>query len=198
MENADLLIALCQACGWKFTKTATKECDAALDRIELELGGTLYHYAEEKGWLAPEPIIPEKRKPHVVYSTDGNGNWMRREWKRQCCEGVFLNGACQGVEGHKGVHWSYKEDGSFSYSDNDNDSTEKGCSGSIPPDHETYRTPSQMAAEYYTTQFVDSVVTDPAHIARLEEGDEEGASFVRPCSVEVVEELRAAGRLDDI
>jgi len=71
----------------------------------------------------------------VIYSTDGKGHWIRREWVDQCPEDVFLAARCQGVKGHKGVHWCYKPDGSFAWDDNDDDPQEDGSSGSTPPGH---------------------------------------------------------------
>jgi len=140
---------------------------------------------------------PAKDEPHVLYSTDGEGHWHRREWKRQCPEDVFMRGRCQGVEGHKGVHWSFNASGSFCYDDNDNDSTEQGCSGSVPPDHKHYRSPLEMSKYHYMGHYEDSEVTDPEEIARLERGDmKPGESVTRPCSKEDIDMLRAKGRLD--
>lgn len=110
------------------------------------------------------------KKPHILFSTDGKGNWNRREFALQCTERVFFGSRCQGVLGHKGVHWHFNASGSFMYDDNENDSTENGCSGMIPPDHKDSRTPLEMQKEYYITNFTDSVVTDANEIARLEKG----------------------------
>lgn len=145
-----------------------------------------------------EDAVFDDKKPHVMYWTDGKGNWHRRAWKRQCPCNVFLRGRCQGVEGHKGVHWSYSPCGSFCYDDNEEDLTENGCSGSIPPDHKHYHKPQDMAKQYYMNFYEDSDVTDPEEIARLERGQTKpGESVNRPCSKEVVERLKAEGRLDD-
>lgn len=139
---------------------------------------------------------PEDDRPHVLYSTDGKGHWWRVEWKRQCPEGVFMAGRCQGVEGHKGVHWRFNAHGSFCYDDNDNDSSEDGCSGSIPPDHKHYRSPLEMSKHFYMSHKTESEVTDPAEIERLEKGEfRDGESCTRPCSKEDVERLK--DRIDD-
>lgn len=120
-------------------------------------------------------------QPCVSYSTDGAGRWRRREYRRQCPEGVMLTGRCQGTLGHKGVHWGYTPGGSFCYDDNADDPTGHGCSGSIPPGHKDYRTPEEMAPHYHMAHFEDSTVTDPAEIARLERGDvRPGESTSRP------------------
>lgn len=124
---------------------------------------------------------PENDMPHIHYATDGKGRWWKTEYKRQCPEGVFLRGRCQGVEGHLGVHWSYDAHGSFCYDDNDNDPSEGGCSGSIPPDHKSYRTPLEMSSHYYMSHSTHVEVVDPAEIARLEADDvTEGESVSRP------------------
>lgn len=141
---------------------------------------------------------PSKDEPHVLYSTDGKGRWHRCEWKRQCpCE-VFMRGRCQGVEGHKGVHWSFSASGSFCYEDNKEDSTEEGCSGSVPPDHKHYHSPLEMSKYYYMAFKEEGEVTDPEELARLERGEfKPGESCTRPCSKADIDKLKAAGRLDD-
>jgi len=129
---------------------------------------------------------------HVLYSTDGKGNWWRREWKSQCNEEVFMSGRCQGVQGHKGVHWSFKPCGSFAWDDNDESPEHDGCSGSTPPDHKEYKTPKEMQQHYYMSHYEDSVVTDPTIIAMLEKGDtpEKSASLTRPLSKEEAEKFK--------
>lgn len=124
---------------------------------------------------------PENDKPNPCYCTNGKGHWWKIEYKRQCPEGVFMQGRCQGVEGHKGVHWRFGAHGSFHYDDNDVDPSEGGCSGSIPPDHASYRTPSEMANHYYMNNWTREEVTDPAEIARLESDEiNDGESINRP------------------
>lgn len=127
---------------------------------------------------------------HVMFSTDGKGNWKKIEWKSQCSEIVFMGGQCQGFEGHLGVHWNFGLSGSFHYDDNENDPTEEGGSGSTPPDHASYKTPLEMANHYYMSHSVCMDVTDPAEIARLENGDTtENESIVRPASIEELRKL---------
>ncbi len=128
-----------------------------------------------------EDVDPADDVPHVSFSTDGAGRWWRTDYPRQCPEGVFLRGRCQGVEGHKGVHWSFNAVGDLCYDDNDNDPSEGGCSGTIPPDHKTYRTPLEMAPHRYGEHRVTTEVTDADEIARLELGDMKvGESVTRP------------------
>jgi tRNA (cmo5U34)-methyltransferase len=140
--------------------------------------------------------MSEDEGERVCYSTtDGTGRWWRRTWKRQCPEqGLALWGnRCQGVEGHRGVHWFFAPDGSFIYADNESDSTEEGCCGGIPPGHQYYRTPQEMRPYYHGSQYEDVEVTEPAELARLERGDWHlGESVIRPCSSEEGAKFRAA------
>ena len=124
---------------------------------------------------------PEEDEFRVSFSTDGKGRWWRTDWQRQCPEGVFLQGRCQGVEGHKGVHWRYDASGSFCYDDNEQDSSEFGCSGTIPPDHKHYRTPLEMEKRLFR-KFKSMVeVTDPEEVARLERNEiNDNESVIRP------------------
>lgn len=124
---------------------------------------------------------PENDKPNIHYATNGKGRWWKTEYKRQCPEGVFLSGRCQGVEGHKGVHWRYDPSGSFRYDDNDEDPSEGGCSGTIPPEHASYRSPKEMAKHFHREHRIETEVTDPDEIARLEADQlAEGESVSRP------------------
>lgn len=137
--------------------------------------------------------MKKKSKEGILYSTDGQGHWWRREWKPQCNEEVFMSGGrCQGVKGHKDVHWSYGPCGSFTWDDNDDDPKHDGCSGSTPPDHKEYKTPLEMQAHYYMSHYEDSEVKDHAIVAMLEKGDtpEEGASLTRPLSKEENERFK--------
>jgi len=116
----------------------------------------------------------------INFSTDGSGKWWKTEWKEQCPH-KSLFGKCQGVDGHKGVHWSYNEHGSFCYKDNEADSSENGCSGSIPPDHKNYIAPLEMAKHYYMTHHTSKEINDLEVIARLERGELlDGESINRP------------------
>lgn len=129
-------------------------------------------------------------EPHVVLSTDGKGKWLRREWKPQCPESVFILDKCQGVEGHEGGHWCFTESGSYSWSVN-RDRELKGheiAASMTPPDHDNYRTPLEMQEHYYMNHFTDSEVTDPGEIARLERGEMKcGESIDRPVSPKELE-----------
>jgi hypothetical protein len=131
---------------------------------------------------------------NVMYSTDGNGRWVRREWAEQCPERVLLGPRCQGIKGHKGLHWCYKPNGSFAWSDNDDDPQEDGCSGTTPPGHPRWVSPLEKQAECWSNHFTDTEITDPETIARLErdeppEGDD--ASINRPVDLDALDpELR--------
>ena len=106
---------------------------------------------------------------HVMYSGDGKGGWWRTEWAVQCPEKVFFRNKCQGVLGHKGVHWAFGEDGSFHWDDNDSDPQEDGACGSTPPDHKSYKTPMAMQKHYYMSHKKTAKVRDKAIIAKLEQ-----------------------------
>jgi hypothetical protein len=109
-----------------------------------------------------------KKENHVLYSTDGKGNWRKREWRQQCREHVFIYGQCQVVEGHKGVHWCYGPDGAFHWHANKNERPKHGACGSIPPGHKAYRTPLKMQRFHWRDHYFDSKVTDAKEIKRLE------------------------------
>jgi len=133
-----------------------------------------------------------KKEKSVLFSTDGKGNWWRREWVEQCDQDVFFYGRCQGVKGHKGVHWCYQPCGSLAWDDNENDPTEKGAAGSIPPGHKSYTTPEKMVKKYWLEHYTDTKVTDPKEIARLEADKmKPGESITRPVNLE---EYNVAGR----
>ena len=119
---------------------------------------------------------------NIAYYTDGKGRWLRREWKHQCTARVFLSGRCQGVKGHKGLHWCYSPSGDFDWDDNDDDPKENGCSGSTPPGAEGYVSPVKMEKHYYMSHHTDTEVTDKAVIAQLDKGNppEKNASIDRP------------------
>lgn len=117
----------------------------------------------------------------VMYIRDHEGNWYRREWAEQCQhKGLFLK-QCQGIKGHKGVHWSYRPDGSLVWEDND-DPLHNWAAGSTPPGHERYVSPIDMQPDHHLSHYTETQVTDPELLAKLEsdELDEDGASTVRP------------------
>ncbi len=116
-----------------------------------------------------------------MYSTNGTGVWYKTIFSEQCDEKVFLIGQCQGVSGHKGVHWAFDKSGRFCYSDNESDPSEHGCSGQIPAGHASYRSPLEMTKQYHMSQRHMIKVTDPNEIARLEKNElMEGESITRP------------------
>lgn len=123
-----------------------------------------------------------KTGANVVYYTNGNGWWLRREWKPQCSSRVFLSGRCQGVKGHKGVHWCYSPSGSFQWDDNDDDPTHGGCAGSTPPGHKEYLSPVRMQKHYFLSHYTDIEVTDKGIVAMLEKNKtpERNAAIDRP------------------
>jgi hypothetical protein len=148
------------------------------------------------------------QRVNITYSGDGEGHWVRREWVEQCPEKIFMADRCQGVKGHKGIHWCYTPDGSLAWDDNDDDPQENGCSGTTPPDHENWISPRDKVEEHWLTHYSDTEITDPAIIERLENHDPpegaENASVSMPVDwekmkvedPELYEELQ--GRLDDM
>lgn len=123
---------------------------------------------------------PRDDRPHVRFWSDGK-RWWKTVWQRQCPEGVFLAGRCQGVEGHKGVHWRYGPCGSLHHSDNDHDPSDDGGSGSTPPGHKDYQTPAELQHLCYMNFQERTEVTVPEEIARLERGEvRDGESLDRP------------------
>lgn len=138
----------------------------------------------------------EVAEPQVMFSTDGQGNWWRREWKPQCPASVFIRDRCQGVEGHEGDHWCYRPDGSFAWSrDKDHPDYKHAACGSTPPGHKQYRTPIEMQPHYYISHYTDSQVTDAAEIARLERGETNaGESINRPCTPDEIDQLGITSR----
>jgi len=128
-------------------------------------------------------LLSHEGKMNVLYSTDGNGYWIRREWSDQCDESIFMASRCQGVKGHKGEHWCYQPNGNYAWDDNENDPKHGGCSGSTPPDHKHYIAPIDKQDDLWLASFKDTEVTDPEIIARLENNDPpegEDASIDRP------------------
>ena len=118
----------------------------------------------------------------VCYYTNGKGSWLRREWKPQCPAKVFIYGRCQGVKGHRGVHWCYSPSGDFQWDDNDDDPKHDGCAGSTPPGHKSYAPPLKMEKYYYMSHYTDAEVTDKTVIALLEKEKtpERDASINKP------------------
>jgi hypothetical protein len=127
-----------------------------------------------------------KSGDRITYYEMGPGRWLRRVWNPQCTARVFIYGRCQGVKGHKGLHWRYSPSGSYDWANNENDpasnSSDDGVAGSTPPGHEEYVHPETMQDHYYVSHHTDAVVTDKAIIAMLEKGKtpEKGAALDRP------------------
>jgi hypothetical protein len=121
------------------------------------------------------------RGNNICYYTNGKGYWLRREWKLQCRADVFFSGRCQGVKGHKGVHWRYSPSGDFEWSANET-KIQDACAGSTPPDNDEYVQPITMQEHYHVSHYGDWEVTDKAVIAMLERGKtpEGGAAIDRP------------------
>ena len=131
---------------------------------------------------------------NVMYSTDGNGLWIRREWAEQCPERVLLASRCQGIKGHKGLHWCYKPDGRFAWGDNVDDPREDGCSGTTPPGHGRWVSPLEKQGDCWSNNYTDTQITDPETIVRLEQDDPpegDDASINRPVDLDTLDpELR--------
>ena len=133
-----------------------------------------------------------------MYYTNGKGYWLRREWKPQCPAKVFFYGRCQGVKGHKGVHWCYSPSGSFQWDrEKDDPQYEDAAAGSTPPGHKKYVSPLKMQKHYYVSHYDDSEVTDKAIIAMLDKNKtpEPGASINRPVTKAELKKLKIVNRL---
>ena len=118
----------------------------------------------------------------IIYYADGRGRWIRREWPPQCSVKVLFLGRCQGVKGHKGIHWRYSESGNFWWEDNDNDSTHDARAGCTPPGNKEWVSPLKMQKHCFVSQCIETDVTDKAIIAMLEKGKtpERDAAIDRP------------------
>ena len=123
-----------------------------------------------------------------TYDTDGNGRWWVTEWEPQCVDKDFFDYKCQGVEGHEGEHWCYKDDGSYV-------SWETKGGGSITgPGHKSWVSPVDKAKERYICHHTTTEVTDPELIVKLA-ADEVDACITGPCSEDEIEELKRLGRI---
>ena len=134
-----------------------------------------------------------KSGSRVCCYTNGKGRWLRREWKPQCSEKVFIYGRCQGTRGHKGVHWCYGPCGSFQWSDNEDDRKHDGCAGSTPPGHRSYVQPAKMQKHYYLNFYTDNEVLDKKIVAMLEKDKtpERGAGINRPVAPSLAAKILA-------
>ena len=137
-------------------------------------------------------------KPHVTFYTDGQGRWLRRVWAVRCSHDILIRDRCRGVEGHAGDHWCFSDDGSYRYKPHDSDPRRKDIgAGMIPPGNSGYRTPLEMSRHDHIKHFVDTEVTDPAEIERLEKNQfGQNETWDRPASEDEIEKLRRLGRLE--
>lgn len=134
----------------------------------------------------------KKKETNILYSTDGKGHWIRREWKLQCTHEVFMASQCQGVEGHEGDHWCYRPCGSYNWEHPEGEYDDyEGVAGDIPPGHKSYISPQKMAKHYFMSHYEDTKITDPKLIARLEKDKtpEKNATITRPVSAAMAKKL---------
>jgi hypothetical protein len=159
------------------------QTDSTFTEAELKQGPTCHYRITD---LEEE----DADGPGVAYYTDGKGYWLRRQWKPQCRSEVFLTARCQGIEGHKGVHWCYSPSGDFQWDDNNNDPQHDGAAGSTPPGREDYVPPIEMQQHYHVSHYTDSQVTDKQVIAMLEDDKtpEPNATIDRPLILDEQEE----------
>ena len=144
--------------------------------------------------------MKKENKPSVNYATDGRGRWWRTEIAPQCPDEDILCLRCQGVDGHKGVHWAYKPEGSYAYWLNNADpsSIEHDVgAGWIPPDHESYVHPVDKQKEYFMSFRQTIEIEDQKLIEKLEndETPEADASVDRPVTDEELAQLKDRGVL---
>lgn len=143
--------------------------------------------------------VDMKEKEHSIsYITDGEGKWWKIVGQPQCVDESFPGGRCQGVDGHKGCHWAYQPNGSYSYWLNEADpgSLEAGVgAGLTPPDSDSYIHPLEKVKEHYIRFQATEEVLDKQLIQRLERDDppEENASIDRPLSEDEYRKLVEEG-----
>lgn len=139
---------------------------------------------------------------NIRYYTNGNGQWWKTTWQKQCPDEVFLSDKCQGVTGHQGAHWCYRSNGSYAWSRNKNDPNPgRHSSGWTPPDAVGYIEPKVKQQEYYMNFSETVEVIDRDKIRKLEDGeldDGEDATIDSPVTDEELQWLRDSGRLDEI
>jgi len=144
--------------------------------------------------------MKKENQPSIHYATNGEGRWWRTEIEPQCADKDIFDLQCQGVHGHRGVHWAYKPDGSYAYWLNDADpsSIDKDIgAGWIPPDHETYVHPIDKQKESFMRFRRTVEIVDPELIEKLENDDspEADASIDRPLAPEELKRLKDRGIL---
>jgi hypothetical protein len=138
---------------------------------------------------------------HVMYRSNGEGQWFRTIWESQCPSKDVCGLKCQGIDGHMGCHWAYKQDGSYAFwkNETDKDLDENIAGGWTPPDHDSYVNPADKYNDYYMKHSSSSEVLDKDIIKSLEMGisPEPHASIDTPISEEEVRQLRAEGILPE-
>lgn len=143
---------------------------------------------------APKSIRPEPAR--VMYSGDGRGRWVKREWAPQCPHNVSCGDRCQGVKGHAGVHWCFNPSGWFVWDVNRAESGKLKphdiASGQTPPNHKTYRTPAEMLQHCHGGHYSETKVTDAELAARLDSGwTPTDASVTQPVLIDRVRKSNA-------
>jgi hypothetical protein len=114
------------------------------------------------------------------YYKDNDGNWWKTTWAEQCPERCIF-GECQGVKGHKGIHWSYRSCGSFIWRDNDADPKYKHehiAGGVTPPGDKHYVNPIDMFKHHYMEHSDTVRVEDIEKIELLNKGECEDEAFI--------------------
>lgn len=109
--------------------------------------------------------------PNIIYTRLGERKWNKTEFKEQCPEELLFNSQCQGVKGHKDVHWCYDAAGNFHWEDNKDDIRHEGCSGTTPPGHKQYITPNKMIEKHFNHAPTTELVVDEELIDKLEAGE---------------------------
>jgi len=108
-----------------------------------------------------------------LYQKIEDKKWIVITYPEQCNEDILFNHKCQGVKGHKGVHWAYNENGSFHWSINRKEQKKPiskldAVSGMTPPGHEKYISPVDKYKDYYLFNSEKKEITDPKLIKKLE------------------------------
>lgn len=122
------------------------------------------------------------------YDKDDDGRWWVTAWSPQCPHKLMFLDRCQGVEGHEGDHWRYRDDGTYEWA------RDGEGGGWIAPPHPEWVSPVAKAPERYLCFHTTEEVTDPDLIAKLE-AREVDAPITTPCTDADIEDLRRLGRL---
>lgn len=123
-----------------------------------------------------------KKTGSVMYVTDGNGNWTKTVFAKQCRHKVMFADQCQGALGHNGDCWCFSGDGSYCHQTNNRKLKKFDIAGgTTPPGHKSYVHPIDKASEQYQSHSERTVVTSKRLIARLERGEtNENESITQP------------------